>query len=538
MSEKAPHPMVAVEGASHFVRYTNPAFCALIGQEASDIRGRSFSEVIPEGASNGCRSLLDQVYQTGVSAVLAEQLHKAAAVEYWTYSVWAIVDADEQTTGLMIQITDATETALFRQRSTEMNQSLIVTSMRQHELSEITEKLNADLHTSNQIKNQFLATMSHEIRTPLTALMGFSELLGLPDQTAVDRERYAERIKRNGQLLLRLIDDILDLAKVEAGKLEIAWIDMNLPELFSDIEMVMRHWAEAKAIEFSWILKGSLPELIRCDPSRLKQILTNVIGNAIKFTEAGKVDVIVSVDHASQVLCVRVQDTGVGISPDQSARLFQPFMQGDSATTRNFGGTGLGLDLARHLAQALGGDVCMIESTSGAGSLFEITIPIVAVKCHVLLTERLNTVPVKYPKLDHVHVLLVEDAPDNQFLITKYLNVAGATVDLANNGEEAVAMAFLDDYDIVLMDVQMPKLDGCDATQQLRARDFKTPIIALSAHAMRSEIQRCFESGCNAYLSKPVSRLQLLQVIEETLATHAKSSRERNGLQDVPHLRH
>jgi signal transduction histidine kinase len=445
--------MVAVEGLTHIVRYINPAFCALVGKNKCDLLELPFAKAVPEGNQNGCLDLLERVFRTGQSEVLEEQAHGLKEGCFWSYSFWAILDLNEQPVGVMIQITDTSEAAAFRKRSVDVNEALVLSSIRQHELTSTALELNKELVAATEIKNQFLAAMSHEIRTPLNAIMGFSELLALSDQTADERYVYGERMKRNAVLLLRLINDLLDLSKVESGKLLIEKIDTNLPELFSDVGMVMSHLAEEKGVSFFMNCTNILPDFVTTDPTRFKQILINVVGNAVKFTSEASVRLVTSVDQVSKKCCITVTDTGEGMSSEQSAKIFYPFMQGDATTTRKFGGTGLGLDLAKRLAKALGGDVILLESSPGKGSAFEITFALEnpRYKGQVKAPERKSKE--KYPPLNGIRVLLAEDAPDNQLLMTKFLNLAGASVFLASDGEEVVSKSLSGHFDIILMDI-------------------------------------------------------------------------------------
>jgi len=527
-SELSPQPMVAVEGLTHIVRYVNPAFCQLFGRKSSELTGRRFGEAVPEGAKNGCLALLERVYQTGKPEVLPDQEHTPAS--YWSYSCWAIFNGGPSPAGVMIQITETTDNAVFWKRLAEMNQSLIVSAVRQHELTEIAEKLNLELQIATQAKSQFLASMSHEIRNPLNAIMGFLELINMPGQSVSEQRNYSERIKKQADLLLRLIDDILDLAKVEAGRLEIEKIEASLPELLSDIKMVMQHVAESKGLVFLMKAEDELPGIFLCDPTRLKQILTNIIGNAIKFTTSGSVKVAIRVDRTQQKLHFLVSDTGTGMTPEQAARVFQPFTQADSSTTRKFGGTGLGLDLARRLAQALGGDTVLIQSTPNVGSIFEITIGLEGARYDVERQVPRKREDEKRIRLDGLNVLLADDAPDNQLLVSRFLSLAGAHTEVAHDGEEAVAMALEGDYDIILMDIQMPILDGYQATAKLRELGCRVPVVALTAHVMRSEIKKCSLAGCDEYLSKPLGMQRLVDMVHRlthdrnTTTTRPKSS--------------
>lgn len=513
LSEKSLQPMVAVEGSSHIVRFINQAFCTLVGKDAVEMLGRAFDEAVPEGANNACMSLLERVYRSGNPEILAEQEHGSSHFKSWSYSVWPVVGKDELQLGLMVQVTDVSEIACFRQRSKEITQALVVSTTRLHELASNEIKQNAKLQAATFAKNQFLASMSHEIRTPLNAVMGFSELLVLPNQSSEERLRCSERIKYNSQLLLTLINDVLDLSKLESGKLDFEKIEVNLTELLSDVNVLMRHLADIKDLTFIFDVSSPLPDTTLSDPTRLKQILCNIIGNAIKFTADGMVSVAVSVEPERDRLRILVSDTGTGITPDQAATLFQPFTQGDGKSTRKFGGAGLGLDLARQLAQALGGDVVFVANNGTKGSVFEITIALEGAKYqappaspHTLVADR----PIR---LDGIEVLLADDVPDNQLLVKMFLTRAGASVAIADDGEIAVNMAKAHTYDLVLMDIQMPNVDGYEATARIREQGFKGPIVALTAHMMREEIDRCHDAGCDAHLSKPIGRQALVSMV-------------------------
>lgn len=375
---------------------------------------------------------------------------------------------------------------------------------------------------ANRAKSDFLAAMSHEIRTPLNAIMGFSSLLADRELPASVRQDFVSRIERNGQFLAHLIDDILDLSKIEAGKMKLETMEMKLAEMVADVAAIMRQRADEKGLRFLVETVDPLPETILSDPTRFRQILMNVFGNAVKFTQKGKVEVIL---HAKgEHLRIVVRDTGIGLTSEQAERLFQPFMQADASTTRRFGGSGLGLVLSRHLARALGGDVRLRESHPGQGSVFEITMAMKQPKYPVQPIEEPFPEESSDPgRLDGVRVLLAEDIPDNQHLASAVLSAVGASVELANDGQEAVNMAMARRFDVILMDIRMPRLDGYGATAELRKRGYTGPIVALTAHAMREEVERCRQAGCDDHLPKPVRREDLIRVVRQALA--------RNGIQ-------
>ncbi|MGE3974380.1 MAG: response regulator [Bdellovibrionales bacterium] len=378
---------------------------------------------------------------------------------------------------------------------------------------------------ANQAKTNFLANVSHEIRTPLGAVIGFAELMSNPQQSHEERLNCIATIRRNGDLLSRLIGDILDLSKIEAGHLEMEKTYFVLPELLAAVTDSLSYLASEKGIGLKLHLDTAIPKIIYSDPTRVRQILLNIIGNAVKFTSKGEVIVsvkMVAKDIEHKLLSVDVTDQGHGITEEQAQKLFQPFIQADSSTTRKYGGTGLGLSLSRKLAKALGGDVILTESVVNKGSTFTITFDVGSLK-NVMYVQKIapiNEVTQRQrqsvlPNLKGTRVLLVEDSIDNQELIAHILKLAEVDVDLANNGEEGVNKALKGDYDVILMDIQMPVLDGYKATQKLRSQSYQKPILALTAHALREERDRCLAVGFNDHLTKPINRKELFERIAQ-----------------------
>ncbi len=377
---------------------------------------------------------------------------------------------------------------------------------------------------ASRSKSAFLANVSHEIRTPLGAILGFSELLLDPRLADDDRRQYVETIVRNGRDLTRLVDDVLDLSKVEAGRLEIEPLPFALPAFLDEILQSLGVKAREKGVALRLETEGPLPATVTSDPTRLRQILFNVVGNAIKFTSQGSVRLTTRVRGGASgsgqgaKLEFVVSDTGRGVAPDQAGNLFQSFVQADSSTTRIFGGTGLGLVLSRRLARMLGGDVELTASTPGAGSTFTVTVEAGELGRSAADPEKQkpNAPPIEKP-LAGVRVLVADDARDNQLLFRRVLANKGAAVDVVDNGAEAVRQALAQPYDVVLMDIQMPVLDGYDATKELRRRGFTGPIIALTAHAMKDERVRCLNSGCTDHLPKPVGH----DILVDTVSRYA-----------------
>lgn len=383
-----------------------------------------------------------------------------------------------------------------------------------------TARLQAE--RASLAKSAFLANMSHEIRTPLVAIMGFVEILRESGVDSKDRDNYLSIIDRNAHHLLCIIDDILDLSKVEAGKMVIESMEFSLIQFMADFSSLAGMKARDNGISFKITNSTPLPETIISDPTRLRQILTNVVGNAVKFTGKGNVELVASYDGVN--LEFRVIDTGRGISKEQRISLFQAFSQADPSTTRKFGGTGLGLILTKNLCQALGGDFFLIESELGKGSTFAISIPVKTSENSKLVplnASRVNPeVDTNSIDLTGFDILLVEDSPDNQFLIQRLLAKTGAKISLAHNGAEGVKFALAHDYHVVLMDIQMPVMDGHDAVKALRAQGYTKPIVALTAHAMNEERERAIVSGFSYFLTKPIHKksfFELLGVLKNSL---------------------
>tara|TARA_R110002111_G_scaffold144910_2_gene211270 strand:- start:125167 stop:127605 length:2439 start_codon:yes stop_codon:yes gene_type:complete len=384
---------------------------------------------------------------------------------------------------------------------------------------------------ANQTKSEFLANMSHEIRTPMTAILGFTDIL-LGSIVKPDEVESVQTIKRNGESLIGLINDILDLSKIEAGKLDVEQINCSPRQVVADVSSLMRVRSAAKGLLLNVRFDGPVPETICTDPTRLRQVLINLVGNAIKFTETGVIEIVVRLLNKAgdePKLQFDVIDSGIGIVEEKIEKLFSPFTQADGSTTRQFGGTGLGLTISKRLVELLGGTVS-VSSKIGRGSTFSVTIttgPLANVRLIQNSTEAVleyknmneKVVADSESPLCNCRILFAEDGPDNQRLISFILKKAGAEVTLADNGKIAVDLATAaltenDPFDVILMDMQMPVLDGYAATRRLRNIGYSRPIIALTAHAMSTDQQKCCDAGCDDYATKPVDRLKLIEIIE------------------------
>ena len=400
------------------------------------------------------------------------------------------------------------------------------------------ERANADLERARRkaeraaaAKTEFLANMSHEIRTPMTAILGFTDILMEDGGVKGPDERLEalRTIRRNGAYLLEILNDILDFSKIEANRLEIESLPCSPKRIVNDVAELLRPRAADKGIEVRLDLDPQLPERLLSDPVRLRQILLNLIGNAVKFTPSGHVEIRLRFDSLDQTIELDVQDTGIGIAPDVLAEIFEPFRQGDSSMTRRFGGTGLGLAITKRLVERLGGAITA-NSVVGGGSTFRVRLPAQSADADTASDDpdTPSTAGFRAALRElraHGKILVVEDGPDNQRVIRHVLERAGYEVTVAENGLVGVelALAAADEgspFVVVLMDVQMPVLDGYAATRQLRDQGYTAPIIALTAHALPSERQRCLEAGCDAFATKPIERLALL----ETIAQHASKA--------------
>jgi len=383
---------------------------------------------------------------------------------------------------------------------------------------------------ADRSKSEFLANMSHEIRTPMTAILGFNDIL-LENLVKPENIDAAETIKRNGNYLINLINDILDLSKVEAGKFDVECIECSPLSLVNEVISLLKVKANAKNILISSRFEGAIPKTIMSDPTRIRQILINIAGNAIKFTESGSVEIVVrllaDVDDEPK-LQFDVIDTGIGIPDDKIENMFLPFTQADNSTTREFGGTGLGLTICKSLVKLLGGDLS-VSSKPGEGSKFSITVStgplkdVVPIKDHSESTAKcvdLQSTGGREKPLQNRRILLAEDGPDNQRLISWILKKEGAKVVVADNGQIAFDLASKANsdgcpFDTILMDMHMPLLDGYEATRGLRNSGYTSTIIALTALSMVEDRQKCLQAGCDDFATKPIDRKKLIGMILE-----------------------
>lgn len=437
------------------------------------------------------------------------------------------------------------------QRTVQLRDEVNRHEQTREELVEAKELAEA----ANRTKSEFLANMSHEIRTPLTAIMGFTDLLrkGAYDDDQTAQTEQLNMIYRSSQHLLELINDILDLSKVEAGSYKSEPVKCSAHEIVCEVIAVQQVAAAQKELFLNYGWSTPIPEVIHTDPSRLRQILINLIGNAVKFTTSGGVTVTMGMAEkgGQELLAVRVQDTGIGIPDEKLQQIFEPFVQADTSVTRQFGGTGLGLSICRRIAKMLGGRLT-VKSTPGKGSTFtaminpgnldgiqrldqmpneklhrtEITSAFATMdhesqtgKVASMVRKSSHSSQSKYD-LQNLKVLVIEDGDINRKLLNLLLKRAGASVTIAENGQIGVEYTTQKLFDVILMDMQMPIMDGYTATAKIREFQIDTPIVALTAHAMVGDAQQCYDAGCNEYLSKPIEEELLYKTIRRVVDSH------------------
>jgi len=386
-------------------------------------------------------------------------------------------------------------------------------------VTERTEALRLaleDAQAANRAKSEFLANMSHEIRTPINGILGMAQLLG---HTALsdEQQEYIDLLQSSGDLLMRVVNDVLDFSKIEAGKLEIEHIPFSLQETISGTLSSLGLRAREKGLQLRHLVADDVPDLLVGDPARLQQILFNLVGNAIKFTETGQIDVAfeqMSKVGNNVVIGTSVTDTGIGIPEDKKTSIFEAFSQADTSHTRQYGGTGLGLAITSRLVEMMGGTVG-VDSVEGKGSTFRFSLSFKKYHKDTLPSRKKNATFTS----QSMNLLLAEDNPVNQRLAVRLLQKEGHVVTVVDTGKKVLDILLHKSFDAILMDVQMPELDGLETTQAIRQDERRTgrhlPIVALTAHAMVDDRQRCLNAGMDAYVSKPIVIEELHQVLEE-----------------------
>lgn len=482
----------------------------LLKDESDDFYTPNY--ILPRAAARN--QLLHQAIQRTLAYLQANQPIPSPLCHFeggLYYYAWPIKDFGALLLGRSAPLRDG----LYRELFPITNKlALALTSCLQFE--RLKQAQNALIHardeaqSANKAKSHFLATMSHEIRTPLNAVINLSELL--LDTSLDGRQRQlTQGIFEGGRALLQLVNDVLDFSRIEAGKLEIVHTVFSLKDLLNGLISLFEKEAITKGLHLGLTVAPNVPDIVTTDPSRLRQVLQNLLANAIKFTEVGSVSIHVTTKEtlSGTEIIFHVCDTGIGIDEEDKNRLFQEFSQIDRDLDRRFGGSGLGLAIANRLVTMMGGRIGC-QSMPGVGSTFWFSLPISS----QLMQEHIQ--PLAKPEHLDVNILLVEDSQTNQMVATAMLEKLGSHITIANHGQEAVDLIQTHEFDLVLMDVSMPGMDGLQATRIIRSMGGKyatIPIIAMTAHAFAHDRDACFEAGMDDYLSKPLQRPQLFSVL-------------------------
>ncbi|MCG8406667.1 MAG: response regulator [Phycisphaerales bacterium] len=531
------HNIVSIANVKGDITYVNDTFCEISGFSREELIGQNHRIVKSDvHSAEFYRTMWRTISKGQVWQGVFKNRRKDGSFYWVDATIVPFKDENGKIREYVAIRTDVTKLKKIEEKLSQINREH---QLQQEKLQEQQDQLihiNANLQDAQakailatRAKSEFLANMSHEIRTPMTAILGFTETIA-DNVTEPETIEATEIIRRNGEHLLGIINDILDLSKIEAGKMTIERIPCSPHEIASEVASLIRVRVEAKGLKFNIETIGAIPESIQSDPTRVRQILLNLVGNSVKFTEVGGVRLILRFtdNDSCPMMQFDVVDTGIGMSEQKATKLFQAFSQGDTSMARQFGGTGLGLTISKRFAEMLGGDISIVDTQEGVGTRFRATVttgPLDGVRM-VESPRSTNVVKTKKPKavananaLAGCRILLAEDGPDNQRLISHVLKKAGADVEVAENGQIALDKAMPaveagNPFDVILMDMQMPVLDGYTATSLLRVKGYTGPIIALTAHAMTGDREKCIKAGCDDYTTKPIDRKKLIELIQ------------------------
>ena len=538
LTEAAPIGIFQTDADNRYI-YTNPRWGEVTGHEPGTAIGEPWDVIFDSGSRADLQSkLIDASANGGEFTHHFEIAVPDAAFRFVRLTSKCIRGRDGVATGWVGTLADITAVAIAEAAMT---------------------KARDEATASSQLKSDFLANMSHEIRTPMNGVLGMTELLLETDLDAAQRD-YAETVRVSGDALLTVINDILDFSKIETGKLEIEDIDFSMQTTVTDLVHLLKPSAQAKGLDLAAQIDSSVPDIVGGDPGRVRQVLTNLIGNAIKFTDVGGIVIQVTSEDPDEdetlnspfLVRLEVTDTGVGIEQEKQATIFDAFVQADMSTSRKYGGTGLGLAISRQLAELMGGQVG-VHSELDSGSTFWFTVlvhprvgaatsrskpvdavaaaPVVGDVAGFTSNRRTVSIPparVEAPVRDVGRLLLAEDNLVNQKVALAMLSKAGYRVDTVLNGAEAVEAATTQQYDAILMDCQMPVMNGYEATAAIRTHegsDRHTPVIALTAGARREDRERCLAASMDHYLSKPINKVALLDTVRRSLSLQLSSGR-------------
>ena len=535
-SDLSPQPMVAVEGTKHVVRHANEAFARLSGKPRGELIGSPFNEAVPEGADNGCLALLDRVYRTGTPENLAEQHHKSRTPPaYWSYAVWAILGPDDRPAGVMIQVTDVTETALFRSQTTEMNQALVLSSVRQHELTATADDLNVSLKASeleyrrllkvsqeqaetladlHRRKDEFLAMLSHELRNPLAPIANAVQLLRFQKHEDPLQQKACTIIERQVTQLTRLVDDLMEVSRVTTGRVKLRHEHVTINGIVERAVETVHPQIERHNHELDVSLSPE-PIWLVADAARLEQVVVNLLTNAAKYTpDGGRIGL--SVEQRGDECVLKVRDTGVGIAPELLPRIFDLFTQAERSLDRSQGGLGIGLALVHRLVELHRGRV-EVHSTLGQGSEFVVRLPVDRSEAPKSASTPTKCAPPTGPSL---RVLVVDDNVDAAQSLAQLLEAYGYDVRMAHTGPTAVTAASDYNADVVLLDIGLPELDGYEVARRIRRQPTpkKVVLVALTGYGQESDRQQSQEAGFDHHLTKPADFAKVLEILTQVTA--------------------
>lgn len=499
ISEAAPLGIFVTDSDGNYI-YTNIQFQKITGQTAEESFGSGWQRALADEDRERVAASWYAATRTAKPFEEVYRFRKPNGEIAWASVKAAAINSTDTVSGWVGTVEDIT--ARLKADS---------------ELVEAKQSAEAATHA----KGQFLANMSHEIRTPLTAIIGFAESLREERHHAADELHCLDVILSNGKHLLEIINGILDLSKIDAGALTIERTSFNLVEMIEEIRLMFAPRIAEKALSFSVKYEWPLPSQIITDPLRLKQVLINLLSNAIKFTDNGWIELIVAFDPTAKRVSYTVADSGIGIAPEQIAKLFKPFSQANETITRQFGGTGLGLTISAHLVHALGGQI-EVTSNPGHGSTFSFSIAPEFAPVPRFISELPGeeTIPAAAPTtLPYLagRVLFADDALDNRRLVDHLLRKAGVQPMLVEDGQQAIDAALAQEFDLILLDVQMPNVDGLTAARTLRQAGLRTPIVSLSAGALTSDVLKAIDAGCSMHLAKPFTRDSFFEMLRKFL---------------------
>ncbi len=524
--ERAPLPLVEVQGSAHLVSHVNSAFCKLLGRSRAEVIGKPFSEIVPGGMD--CVPLLDQVYETG-QAITQTLAVPDADQTAWLYAMWPALDPDERPEGVIIGLT---KVANFRQNVVDMNEALLLAALREQEsreaavhlnellAAEITERTHVehDLRGANQqlaaadrSKDEFLAMLGHELRNPLAPIRNAAQILRLANSEDPTIIRAQAIIERQADHLARLVDELLDVSRIQKGKITLKRVHVDVADAVSRAVESCDQLISAQR----HVLTLDLPTgvlRVDADPTRFDQILVNLISNAAKYTRSGGA-IDIKAAREGEMAVVRVRDNGLGIAPEDLRRVFELFTQVEQSLERSQGGLGLGLKLVKELVELHGGDVAAQSEGLGTGSEFIMRLPAVKTtdtSSAPMLRARTNT---QRPR----RILVVDDSPDNRDTMGMLLTMHGHHVELAEDGEQAVEMSLHGQYDVAFVDIGLPKLTGHDVASAIRQQPMgsRIALIALSGYGQPEDKRKAIEAGFDEHLTKPVKTATLQQVLHD-----------------------